>query len=167
MLHVSVISPCMCICVDDLRLLTNLQVLDLRHNKFKEIPSVVYELPALQTLYLRCNKIKVVHPDIGKLKVSDGTYCSRSKTSFNSIVSSKLSHWISALSFYSHCGYILSMVELTYYDCWSGWKMPSYFWLPQSNKVCTCITQLNSCVHTLYEYTIVIFPIKYVTFFLV
>jgi len=50
--------------------LVNLQVLDLRHNRFKEVPSVVYELSALKTLYLRFNKIKTVSSDIGKLGVS-------------------------------------------------------------------------------------------------
>ena len=55
--------------IDDLRHLTSLQVLDLRHNKLKEVPGVIYELPALQTLYLRYNKIKVIGPEVGKLKV--------------------------------------------------------------------------------------------------
>ena len=55
---------------DDLRNLVALQVLDLRHNRFKDIPSIVCQLPALQTLYLRCNKIKVVQPEIGNLTVS-------------------------------------------------------------------------------------------------
>ena len=54
---------------DDLVNLGNLQVLDLRHNRFKDIPNVVYNLPALQTLYLRFNRIKVVHANIGNLKV--------------------------------------------------------------------------------------------------
>lgn len=49
--------------------LANLQVLDLRHNKFKEVPSVVYELRTLKTLYLRFNKIRTVSPNIGKLEV--------------------------------------------------------------------------------------------------
>jgi Leucine-rich repeat (LRR) protein len=50
--------------------LVNLQVLDLRHNKFKEVPSVVYELRTLKTLYLRFNKIKTVSSNIGMLEVS-------------------------------------------------------------------------------------------------
>lgn len=54
----------------EMRNLNSLQVLDLRHNKFKEVPPVVYELPALQTLYLRFNKIKELHPAIGNLTVS-------------------------------------------------------------------------------------------------
>ena len=60
--------------LDDLTNLGNLQVLDLRHNKFKEIPPVVYNLPALQTLYLRFNRIKVVHANIGNLKVHTHTH---------------------------------------------------------------------------------------------
>ena len=44
-------------------------MLDLRHNRFKDVPPVVYNLPALQTLYLRFNRIKVVHANIGNLKV--------------------------------------------------------------------------------------------------
>ena len=55
---------------DELRNLGNLQVLDLRHNKLKEIPPVVYNLGSLQTLYLRFNKIKVVSPSICNLTVS-------------------------------------------------------------------------------------------------
>ena len=46
-----------------------LRVLDLRHNKLREIPPVVYELVSLQTLYLRFNKITTVHPAIGNLAV--------------------------------------------------------------------------------------------------
>ena len=57
------------LCADSLKNLVSLQVLDLRHNKFKEIPSVVYELPSLKTLYLRFNKIKAVSPNIGMLQV--------------------------------------------------------------------------------------------------
>ena len=49
--------------------LANLQVLDLRHNKFKDVPSVVYELRSLKTLYLRFNKIKTVCSSIGNLEV--------------------------------------------------------------------------------------------------
>lgn len=49
--------------------LVNLQVLDLRHNKFKEVPAVVYELLTLKTLYLRFNKIRTVSASIGKLEV--------------------------------------------------------------------------------------------------
>lgn len=49
--------------------LVNLQVLDLRHNKFKEVPAVVYELRTLKTLYLRFNKIKTVSSEIGMLEV--------------------------------------------------------------------------------------------------
>lgn len=44
-------------------------MLDLRHNKLKDIPYVVYDLASLQTLYLRFNRIKVVSPSIGNLKV--------------------------------------------------------------------------------------------------
>ena len=54
----------------ELRNLGNLQVLDLRHNKLKEIPPVVYNLGSLQTLYLRFNKVKVVSPSICNLTVS-------------------------------------------------------------------------------------------------
>ncbi len=54
---------------DDLRNLVALQVLDLRHNRFKEIPSIIFQLTALQTLYLRCNKIKVIQPELGNLQV--------------------------------------------------------------------------------------------------
>ena len=54
---------------DDLRNLVALQVLDLRHNRFKEIPSIIFQLTALKTLYLRCNKIKVVQPELGNLQV--------------------------------------------------------------------------------------------------
>ncbi len=50
--------------------LVTLQVLDLRHNKFKEVPQVVYELHSLKTLYLRFNKIRTVSASIGKLEVS-------------------------------------------------------------------------------------------------
>ena len=53
-----------------MRSLGSLQVLDLRHNKFREVPPIVYELPALQTLYLRFNKIRDIHPAIGNLTVS-------------------------------------------------------------------------------------------------
>lgn len=56
-----------------MRNLSSLQVLDLRHNRFKEVPPVVYEMPALQTLYLRFNKIKELHPAIGNLTVSSIT----------------------------------------------------------------------------------------------
>ena len=49
--------------------LVNLQVLDLRHNRFKEVPAVVYELRTLKTLYLRFNKIRTVSASIGKLEV--------------------------------------------------------------------------------------------------
>lgn len=51
--------------------LVNLQVLDLRHNKFKEVPSVVYDLRTLKTLYLRFNKIKTVSANLGQLEVSE------------------------------------------------------------------------------------------------
>ena len=63
------LSSLSCTHTDELVNLGNLQVLDLRHNKLKDIPPVVYNLPALHTLYLRFNRIKVVHPDIGNLKV--------------------------------------------------------------------------------------------------
>lgn len=49
--------------------LVNLQVLDLRHNRFKEVPMVVYELHTLKTLYLRFNKIRTVSSNIGNLEV--------------------------------------------------------------------------------------------------
>lgn len=54
---------------DAMKNLVNLQVLDLRHNKFKEVPAVVYELRTLKTLYLRFNKIKTVSSEIGMLEV--------------------------------------------------------------------------------------------------
>lgn len=54
---------------DSMKNLVNLQVLDLRHNKFKDVPPVVYELRTLKTLYLRFNKIKTVSSSIGKLEV--------------------------------------------------------------------------------------------------
>ncbi len=61
---------CVCVCVlDSLKNLVSLQVLDLRHNKFKDVPNVVYELQSLKTLYLRFNKIKTVSPNIGMLEV--------------------------------------------------------------------------------------------------
>lgn len=56
--------------IAELRQCVSLQVLDLRHNKFKEIPTVVCELSSLQTLYLRFNKITVVTPNIANLRVS-------------------------------------------------------------------------------------------------
>ena len=55
--------------LDSLKNLASLQVLDLRHNKFKDVPNVVYELASLKTLYLRFNKIKIVSPNIGMLEV--------------------------------------------------------------------------------------------------
>ena len=55
----------------ELRNCVSLQVLDLRHNKLRDhIPSVVYELSSLQTLYLKFNKITEVSPAIGNLGVS-------------------------------------------------------------------------------------------------
>ena len=56
---------------DAMKNLVNLQVLDLRHNRFKEVPMVVYELRSLKTLYLRFNKIKTVSSNIGNLEVSN------------------------------------------------------------------------------------------------
>ena len=45
---------------DELRSLTALTVLDLRHNKLRQIPPVVYELSSLQTLYLRSVSLSTV-----------------------------------------------------------------------------------------------------------
>lgn len=59
---------------DSMKNLVNLQVLDLRHNKFKDVPTVVYELRTLKTLYLRFNKIKTVSSSIGKLEVNSGDF---------------------------------------------------------------------------------------------
>ena len=59
----------MLLLLDSLKNLASLQVLDLRHNKFKDVPNVVYELASLKTLYLRFNKIKIVSPNIGMLEV--------------------------------------------------------------------------------------------------
>ncbi len=57
---------------DELRNCISLQVLDLRHNKLRDhIPTVVYELVSLKTLYLKFNKITEVSPAIGNLAVSD------------------------------------------------------------------------------------------------
>lgn len=53
----------------ELRQCVSLSVLDLRHNKLREIPSVVCELASLQTLYLRFNKIVTVNPAIANLRV--------------------------------------------------------------------------------------------------
>ena len=60
---------CLCPVAEAMKNLVNLQVLDLRHNKFKEVPTVVYELQTLKTLYLRFNKIRAVSASIGKLEV--------------------------------------------------------------------------------------------------
>ena len=77
------VCVCVCVCVlcwllrsvvwfsvGELRQLVSLQVLDLRHNKLKSVPTVVYELVSLQTCYLSFNKITAVSPAIGNLTVS-------------------------------------------------------------------------------------------------
>ena len=62
--------------VGELRQLVSLQVLDLRHNKLKSVPTVVYEMVSLQTCYLSFNKITAVSAAIGNLSVSSFVpYC--------------------------------------------------------------------------------------------
>jgi len=45
----------------------NLLIMFYRHNKLREIPSVVYLLKSLQILYLRFNKITTIDPAIENL----------------------------------------------------------------------------------------------------
>lgn len=54
---------------DSLAECTRLSILDVRHNKLCEIPPVIYRLPNLVLLLLRCNRIRVVDRDIGRLTV--------------------------------------------------------------------------------------------------
>lgn len=65
------------IIADQISQLTNLQMLDLGHNKIKKIPSSIGELKKLDSyLYLHNNKIEDLPGEIGKLELLRYFNCS-------------------------------------------------------------------------------------------
>ena len=75
---------------DAMKSLTNLEVLDLRHNKFNEVPVVVYKLYNLKILYLRFNKIETVSSNIENLEVGS----ERDETVSVSVITSCVYAWV-------------------------------------------------------------------------